>query len=771
MAADALLDAETKAFGVTASGWAIDATTNTVFVRDTAAPSNNKNNVPINGYTFDGLGSAAVAGSNLVNSGTTSNRTVSWPTAPYVRSVPHNMLLQSQTMATATWSPFNSTAADAAGVAPDGTTTAVSFLENGGNSTHELDSTIAAVVGRVYNFSVYAKPLGVGSPRYLQILGAGLSAASELINFDVSAGTVDIPTGRTVFRSATITSVGDGWYRCSCVVIASTTGSFTFALADDGATNVSDTYLGDSTSGLLIWGAQVSQGAYLHPYRVTTTAAWYGVPIGYDYVAGQFGIVSEQAATNLLLQSQNIGTTWTNTNSTESLEVAATTAPDGTNTADKIIEASDTGQVHQINQTSASLTSGVQYTFSAYLKAAERTWARLNMATTRFADNVYCDFNLATGQRGTAGAGATHFGIQSIGDGWYRCWVGATCDSTGTNAMNIIIGEGDTDVTYNGNGASGIYVWGSQVEAAQAVNVNYAPSSYIVTGTATAARAADALGCATSTYPHSDAQGTLVLWARARLANAANADRLFEIHNGGATENHSVQRVTGDNPDSWGYAIADGGVSQVSSSVTKVTPAWTTGFKVASAYKLNDSALVADGGAAVVDTACTMPTVTTFNLAYSAVTSTRIFDSFIYQMTYVPRRMSELEMQLATGLPAPIPAGGGGGERYYDHAHRGSTYWRNYLEEGSRRKLGDKKKKLVEELDDMIDELRETIAESPYLAEDTEAAAQRALRVSIALAQSDMGQVKMMDLRKQIAVLGEAIQDIEDEEIILLAIH
>jgi hypothetical protein len=88
----------------------------------------------------------------------------------------------------------------------------------------------------------------------------------------LSNGTVTI-TGSG--STASISSVGNGWYRCS--ISATSTGTTArpgIGLASDGTTTPSgfQSYLGDGTSGIFIWGAQLETGSTATAYQRTTTA-------------------------------------------------------------------------------------------------------------------------------------------------------------------------------------------------------------------------------------------------------------------------------------------------------------------------------------------------------------------------------------------------------------------------------------------------------------------------------------------------------------------
>jgi hypothetical protein len=173
---------------------------------------------------------------------------------------------------------------------------------------------------------------------------------------------------------------------------------------------------------------------------------------------GQTGLV-EYAPHNLLLQSQDFSTTWTNTRSSEVVNAVA--APDGTVTADKLVEDSSASNDHVINQT-ASVSSSTTYTTSIFLKAGERTWAFINMVDVGIS-SYRSWFNLSTGQTGTNDSGNSST-ITSVGNGWYRCTVTRATTSSQTSVrIEVGLSTGDGVINYTGDGTSGIYLWGAQL--------------------------------------------------------------------------------------------------------------------------------------------------------------------------------------------------------------------------------------------------------------------------------------------------------------------
>ena len=165
---------------------------------------------------------------------------------------------------------------------------------------------------------------------------------------------------------------------------------------------------------------------------------------------------------NLLTFTQEFDNgAWSKNAITVSANTTATTAPDGTSTADKFVENSGTS-VHNNAQT-ATVTISTAYTVSVYAKAAERTWLALDPVNPGISNNVTY-FDLANGVVGTNAAGNTA-SIVSVGNGWYRCIVTRTTTGTQTSLrVEVGIASANNTASYTGNGTSGIYVWGAQLE-------------------------------------------------------------------------------------------------------------------------------------------------------------------------------------------------------------------------------------------------------------------------------------------------------------------
>lgn len=166
--------------------------------------------------------------------------------------------------------------------------------------------------------------------------------------------------------------------------------------------------------------------------------------------------------TNLLLRSQEFGDSyWAKVNAT--VVDNAASAPDGSGSADKLIEASGTA-VHLIRRTGTIMAAG-QHVLSVYAKGGERTQIVLYKAGS--GANQARKFDLLAGSSSVNGAGfseAPAYGVDHVGGLWYRCWI--LVDSTGGSSDFGIQLQGGS---YTGDGTSGLYLWGAQLELASSL--------------------------------------------------------------------------------------------------------------------------------------------------------------------------------------------------------------------------------------------------------------------------------------------------------------
>lgn len=172
---------------------------------------------------------------------------------------------------------------------------------------------------------------------------------------------------------------------------------------------------------------------------------------------------------NLLLQSQTFdNASWTKTRSSITQDTAI--APDGTTTADSLVEDGTASNTHDLRQ-AVTNTGTNTWTLSVYFKAVNRPWAVIEIQNgTATSNRARAWFDLQNGVVGTgntAGSGVTYVShsIQNVGNGWYRCILIGTADSAVTSVQAWLEGTtADNVQNYNGvNGQTSVYVWGSQL--------------------------------------------------------------------------------------------------------------------------------------------------------------------------------------------------------------------------------------------------------------------------------------------------------------------
>jgi len=176
------------------------------------------------------------------------------------------------------------------------------------------------------------------------------------------------------------------------------------------------------------------------------------------------------ANNNLVVQSENFGTTWVTTNSSVSTNV--TTAPDGTTTADKLTEALDVNSVHQVAQTSVTVMSSATYTASVYAKADTRTRVRIAFIVGG-TGGVLADANLTSGTIGAAssfgGGTAVTSAIQSVGNGWFRILITGSGPAGTSGELRCELLDATGNRQYNGDGTSGLFLWGAMLNIGSTV--------------------------------------------------------------------------------------------------------------------------------------------------------------------------------------------------------------------------------------------------------------------------------------------------------------
>jgi hypothetical protein len=496
------------------------------------------------------------------------------------------------------------------------------LVENTANGAHVMQVNVSGLVsGTSYVASVYAK-------------------AGERTKFDILAG-AGTGTGSTVFDlvavtatgGGTITDVGNGWYRCSVTIIPNS-GLVQYLLRlYNGATA---SYPGDGTSGIFIFGAQLSDSASVDPYvyqpvAAPTSTAYFGPRFDYDPVTlAPKGLLIEEQRTNLLLRSQDFSTTWFRLATT--VTANALVSPDGALDADKLVEDTSNGQ-HLIGQSSGTQAAGA-FTFSFYVKAGERSRGECTVGNSVGGGNgFYASFNLNTqtatllGQFGTGFTG-TSASLTSVGNGWFRFQLSGTTSASSNVAAQINMYNNAGSISYTGDGTSGMFLWGAQLEAGTFA------TSYIPTVASQVTRAADNASMIGNNFArwYNQTAGTALV----KYDFSALGSRTALEFSDGTVNNR--MRYASDITYT-GTQVVTGGVTQA--TLIPAISVANTPYALSGSYANNSFIAVETGDIADVDTSGTVPITSLVRLGNDI--SNNYLNGHVAGFAYYPRALAASE--------------------------------------------------------------------------------------------------------------------------------
>jgi hypothetical protein len=338
------------------------------------------------------------------------------------------------------------------------------------------------------------------------------------------------------------------------------------------------------------------------------------------------GLLMEEQRTNFLIRSEDFShADWDFFGARGSTTADVATAPDGAVTADKLIN--NNGTTNYWSHAAPALTIGNKYAISVFLKAAEH-----GSNVDFYGDALGTgftpggNFNLLTG---TINSSSGTVSITPFGNGWYRCTLVGTAAST---TIYPFIRSNTT-----GDGASGIYAWGAQVE-----DGGFA-TSYIPTGAATIVRSPDNAQVAFADFTNFFRQdeGTFVAHYRP-LGVEADYQLIVRAENAAVTHtidifidntDHATSRVISTATDPLTHGVVVGG----------------TRYRQAFAYKSSDIASSLNGGAPLTDASLAAMPLDLDRLYIGGYSSAGLdFSGHVERIDYYSERRSNADLQAFT---------------------------------------------------------------------------------------------------------------------------
>jgi hypothetical protein len=319
-------------------------------------------------------------------------------------------------------------------LSPDNTTYGVKYNISG-VSGRGVDQRIRfPIIGQQYTYSIWVK---------------------AIVDTTILFGNYDITTA-PINASSVVVTAAAGWTRLSHTFTA-TSATYYVQFGDIS---------GGTGDRFYVWGNQLELGSSATTYSYT------------EYTESQSKVITavrditEMSGTNLLAPRQTTFNDAWWTKSAVTVTLNATTAPDGSTTATKLIQ-NTTNSRHAVQGNFLlTITPNTTYTVSVYAKAAENNFVSLifgksGVPYTRAGSIVDLTTGTITNYASSAVASVTRNPAVSVGSGWWRISVTVNIDTTSADGY-VEIGtlENSTQGTgYAGsNNTNGIYIWGPQLE-------------------------------------------------------------------------------------------------------------------------------------------------------------------------------------------------------------------------------------------------------------------------------------------------------------------
>ncbi len=307
------------------------------------------------------------------------------------------------------------------------------------------------------------------------------------------------------------------------------------------------------------------------------------------------------------------------------IENSSIISPKGIIGVQELRENSDNDD-HLIKSVNTFTEADCSFSIFAKYKGNDRN-IKLSLGTGK-----YASFDLQNGTYFDVQA-ATVAEIEEYPNGWYRCVINGNISAS---KLNIILLNNTTE-TYQGDGASGVYIWGAQLEQG-----SY-PTSYIKSNGSQTTRSAETANNSGDASTFNDSEGVLMAEISA-LADDGGV-RAISLNNGSVQNRISIRYNSTSNQIQYQYTVGGSVQANILANVVDVK----TPHKIAVKYKLNDFELFIDGISRGTDlVGSIMPSETLTNLDINGSGSLDYFYGNTKQIQYYDSALTDSELETLT---------------------------------------------------------------------------------------------------------------------------
>jgi hypothetical protein len=334
----------------------------------------------------------------------------------------------------------------------------------------------------------------------------------------------------------------------------------------------------------------------------------------------------------LVLQSERIDQSpWTLT--LASVVAETSVLPNGGNSAYKLVP--DSGSGAGLCRQNPTLADNTVYTISIFAKAAgfSQFFIQLFDKAGTFAQSRTID--LSTGGLSGSETGSSITSVVNYDNGWYRLILANVNSLSGATTPNVRFRVAGT-----GDGTSGIYFWGAQLEAGSF------PTSYIPTTDAAATRAADVASISGSNFSswYRQDEGTVFAEATPIGDNGSN-QFVYSISDGALGDEIRMFKTSGNS--SITSTLEDSVDGTTSNFFGNTNSPFGQSFKTAHAFANNYASRAVGGLVSGVDNSVTVPAVNQIQIG-ARMNNTFPSNLHLFRLTYWPARLPDSTLQTIT---------------------------------------------------------------------------------------------------------------------------